>query len=398
MHDTDTERQSEPTGRRGAAGRRASAGRVRRQQRCGAGPATGPGTCGGAGTGTRAGTGPRTCGESGSGTRTAASVCGVARCLGCGAGARKRGESGAACRPRCRRVAVERGTPGKRRRVTGGRRRGAHHGRATGFGAVVRQRGRGRDFIASAPASPTVTGVEVGAFAGGPEFRTPPALLPLTGTATYRGLVHGFYTAEIGTDGNDAGGGRISTGGGWYCCRLAIGSGNPGSTLAGEFEGSAAFEIRSDSIGSGRPLLQPVVSGYLWPGRFSGVSKDGATGKVTHLTDESMGSGSLFLDGSGLASDFSIDRGTGAVRGETIVFGNLFMHPGRRLPAGSVSGDNAIVERRGAWTAQVNSVLDADGHPRAVAGAIGIEGRTAGNSRHAFIGGFVLPPTGCRGC
>ena len=93
---------------------------------------------------------------------------------------------------------------------------------------------RGRDFIASAPTRPTVTGVEIGAFADGPEFRAAPVSLPLTGTATYRGPARGWYSAEIGSDGNAPG------------RRLAFGSGNPGSTLAGEFEGTASFEIRYD--------------------------------------------------------------------------------------------------------------------------------------------------------
>ena len=231
---------------------------------------------------------------------------------------------------------------------------------------------RGRDFIASAPgSSPTVTAVEIGAFADGPEFRTPPVSLPLVGTATYRGPAHGWYSAEIGSDGNDPG------------RRLAIGSGNPGSTLAGEFVGTAQFEIRYHAIGpAGRPLRDPLISGYLWPGRFSGVSKDGSTGAVTNLTDETI-DGSLLAGGSGTAALFSIDRDTGLFSSEKIEFGNV------------VEG---IVDRRGRWDGRVSSVLNANGHTRSIAGTFGIEGRTEGNTWHAFVGAFVLPLTGCRGC
>ena len=381
---------------RGAVGRRgASAGRLRRQ-------------CGGTGAGTRTGT----C----AGARTAASVRGVARYLGCGAGAGRRGESGAACRCRRRRVAAEReghrasasASPadGGAVRITVGlpasglsfdsaggavfdvepnlatvgrvivNRADDDAGRWSTFGWWMAA--RGRDFMASALASPTVTGVEVSAFADEPEFRTPPVSLPLTGTATYRGPMHGFYKAEIGTD---------------------EGGYTPGSTLPGEFSGTAQFAIRYDTIGSGRPLLSPTTSSYLWPGgAFSGVLKDGSTGRV-----EDRERGWERLDRVHVRPQ----RPQSLVR-DRPRHGRIPSRDGNGVrpwrwrvgePARSrVPSRGRDGKQRGEIAGRVSSVLDAKGHPRSIAGTWGVEGRTRSNSRHAFVGAFVLPLTGCRGC
>ena len=229
---------------------------------------------------------------------------------------------------------------------------------------------RGRDFIASAPASPAVASVEVGAFADGPEFRTPPASLPRTGTGTYRGPTRGFYTAEIGTDGGD----------------LAR-----GSTVAGEFEGRLVVTVRYNVAQSGLPL----VSGYLWPGGISGVLKDGRTGQVTKVAElGTVGSivpFNVFTFGTGgLVRWFTMDRDTGVFHQTSGTeydprIGGFLNRPGL------VSNNKSIVEYNSEITGRVSSVLDDKGHPRSMAGTWGFEGRTAGNSRHAFVGGFVVP-------
>ena len=249
---------------------------------------------------------------------------------------------------------------------------------------------RGRDFIASAPTSPTVTGVEIGAFADGPEFRTPPASLPVIGKAVYSGSAHGFYASEIGTDGNDP---RWSTGGG-LCCRYShIGFGSPGSTFVGEFTGRAQFTIRYDSLG--RSYTNPVIGGLVDRVRVSGVATDGATGRKTELAiGQSLYNDTaiLSLGRNGFTRDFSIDRRTGQFHSEIIdIYGLTHIRS-----SGTYSEHrSALVEERGEWAGQVSSMLRADGHPRSIAGTFGVEGRTAGNTRHVFIGAFVLPLTGC---
>ena len=54
----------------------------------------------------------------------------------------------------------------------------------------------GRNLLSSAP---TVTGIEMGAFVDGPEYRSPPESLPVRGTAHYEGSARGFVALEYGT-------------------------------------------------------------------------------------------------------------------------------------------------------------------------------------------------------
>ena len=54
----------------------------------------------------------------------------------------------------------------------------------------------GRNLLSAAP---TVTGVEMGALVDGPAYRSPPARLPVTGTARYEGSAKGFVALEYGT-------------------------------------------------------------------------------------------------------------------------------------------------------------------------------------------------------
>ena len=54
----------------------------------------------------------------------------------------------------------------------------------------------GRNLLSAAP---TVTGVEMGAFVDGPAYRSPPARLPVMGTARYEGSAKGFVALEYGT-------------------------------------------------------------------------------------------------------------------------------------------------------------------------------------------------------
>ena len=54
----------------------------------------------------------------------------------------------------------------------------------------------GRNLLSAAPAA---TGAEMGAFVDGPAYRSPPARLPVTGTARYEGSAKGFVALEYGT-------------------------------------------------------------------------------------------------------------------------------------------------------------------------------------------------------
>ena len=54
----------------------------------------------------------------------------------------------------------------------------------------------GRNLLSSAP---TVTGIEMGAFIDGPEYRSLPDRLPVRGTARYEGAANGFLVLEYGT-------------------------------------------------------------------------------------------------------------------------------------------------------------------------------------------------------
>lgn len=54
----------------------------------------------------------------------------------------------------------------------------------------------GRNLLSSAP---TVTGIEMGAFYDGPQYRSPPDRLPVRGTARYEGSANGFVALEYGT-------------------------------------------------------------------------------------------------------------------------------------------------------------------------------------------------------
>ena len=229
---------------------------------------------------------------------------------------------------------------------------------------------RGRDFIASAPTPLAVTSVEVGAFADGPEFRTPPASLPRTGRANYGGSTRGFYTAEIGTDG-----GNLAS----------------GSTVAGEFHGSLVVTVHYNIAQSGVPL----VSGFLRPGGISGVLKDGRTGQVSNLAElGTIGSivpfGTFTFGTGGLVRWSTMDPDTGIFHQTSGTEFDAGVGVFRNRP-GLVSDNKSIVEYNSEITGRVSSVLNDKGHPRSMAGTWGFEGRTAGNSRHAFVGGFVVP-------
>ena len=212
---------------------------------------------------------------------------------------------------------------------------------------------RGRDFMRAAARLPTLEGVEILAFADGPEFRRSPANLPVTGSATYRGSALGAYLAEYGTDSSD---------------QTHIGQlREPGrrETFAGEFE--AGMSLTMDyATGTVRGEIG-VGTG---PNAYGNITASGVFTSPSETTRVDDSLVPLIID---FTSEFNPYNGRFA------------SNDVRVRGSGSTW---RIVEQEGQWSGQVSSILTATGQPRSGIGTFGVDATTAGDTRHVFVGAF----------
>ena len=182
------------------------------------------------------------------------------------------------------------------------------------------------------------TGVEVGAFADGPELSLEaPASLPGMGTASYYGPAGGAYAVVHGTDS----------------------AGPAASAEVGEF--SSTVELTADFAAN-------TISGCVgcrYGVALIGVLYDTDEGTDVYFADSGY---TLHLDSIGLNSSDGTFEG-GRMRLD---------HP-----------DISITSTRGAWGGQFSNIADGAGDPRLVAGTFGAEATSAGGGEGAFIGSFV---------
>ena len=210
---------------------------------------------------------------------------------------------------------------------------------------------RGRDFMRAAARLPTLEGVEILAFADGPEFRRSPANLPVTGSATYRGSAHGVYMAEYGTDSSD---------------QTHIGHlREPGrrDMFAGEFE--AGMSLTMDyATGTVRGGI-----GYPMGGNYGNIY---ASGVFTNPSETTRVEYSLVPLSINFTSEFDPNNGRFASNDVRVIG----------------ESTSRVVKQEGQWSGQVSSILTAAGEPRSAIGTFGVDATTAGDTRHVFVGAF----------
>ena len=176
-----------------------------------------------------------------------------------------------------------------------------------------------------------ITSAEAGAFMDGPELRGTPEM-PVTGSASYRGIAAGLYASRYGTDG------------------LGI---PQGTHELGEFDGTAALtaDFGAGTI-SGRITNINAAGVIVYPNGTSNTFNN-ATDYQVRLAPTQIGS-----------------NGTFSGAGVTV------WHP-------SIS-----ISSQGSWGGRFSTVDDAAGDPRLAAGTFGGSGTTPGGSVASFVGGF----------
>lgn len=183
------------------------------------------------------------------------------------------------------------------------------------------------------------TGVQLGAFADGPELslESPPSL-PAGGTASYYGPANGAYAVLHGTGEG----------------------GTPGTTESGEFYSTVELtaDFAANSIGGCVGCRDGVA--------LFGSVHDADTGESTDVMFEDSGY-QLHLDPTNWNS-----HGT-------------FLGQQMRLEHSVIS----ITSTAGAWGGQFSNIPDSAGDPRLLAGTFGAGATSAGGSEGAFLGSFV---------
>ena len=181
------------------------------------------------------------------------------------------------------------------------------------------------------------TGVEVGAFADGPELSSSsPPSLPAMGTASYNGPAGGAYAVVHGTDS----------------------AGPPDSAEVGEF--IATVELTANF--ADYTIFGCVGCNY--PVALIGVLYDTDEGTDVYFADSGY---TLRLDSVGLNSDGTFEGGRMRLEHQVI----------------------SITSATGMWGGRFSSIADSAGDPRLVAGTFGAEATSAGGSKGAFLGSFV---------
>jgi len=182
-----------------------------------------------------------------------------------------------------------------------------------------------------------VDSVEIGAFSDGPEISATPDL-PVTGTATYRGLADGLYTARVGTDSDE----------------FAEGSHQLG-TFVGDIGLAADFGARSIS---GRV---DNISVYFFsvPPDYNGEDELEAYSEEPSSYVLDLGMASFDSDGNFVGTGVSLT------------------HPGVDFTT------------TGSWGGRFSTEDDGDGNPRLVAGTLGGSAATPGETTTSFVGKFL---------
>ena len=180
----------------------------------------------------------------------------------------------------------------------------------------------------------TITDLELGAFADGPEFRTRPSL-PTVGTAQFNGLAGGVYVSKYGTDGSLP----------------------DGTTEMGGYVGNVTLNAN---------FVNSQISGLINNIQLSSINRvvDGTVqaGPVTQSTEYQV-----HLDSPNIRQD-------GTFSGD----GVRITHPS--LVIGTTTGK---------WGGRFSDRSDSAGNPRAVAGTHAGTARTAGGSEGTFLGAFL---------
>lgn len=176
-----------------------------------------------------------------------------------------------------------------------------------------------------------ITAAEAGAFMDGPEIRGTPSL-PVTGTASYRGIAAGFYASQYGTD---------------------IPTVPSGSREVGEFDGVAA-------------LTTDFGARTIW-GRISNIR---ASGVIAYPNGTA--------EGFNVTTDYQVQLAPAQVgsNGTFTSSGVTVSHP------------LVSISSRGAWGGRFSTIDDSAGNPRLVAGTVGASGSAPGGSTASFVGGF----------
>ena len=180
-----------------------------------------------------------------------------------------------------------------------------------------------------------ITGVEVGAFVDGPELRGTPTI-PVSDSATYRGIAGGMYVAKYGTD-------------------LATTIIPRNSIEAGDFSGDVSLTANFASSG---------ISGLVNNIRLTGVTAT-PSGRITTFVNLPSAY-EVLLPSVTINSD-------GSFEGSNV----RLTHP--QIP---------IVQTGGSWGGKFSTVDDTAGNPRLVAGTLGGTATTSGGSEGTFLGAF----------
>ncbi len=194
-------------------------------------------------------------------------------------------------------------------------------------------------------ATPTVTGVEMGAFVDGTAIRSQPDL-PDDGTATYVGSAGGFYVAQYGS------------------ALANIEEVAPGSTEIGEFEAPASLTAN---------FADNTISGCIGCDGdtvLTGVVKDSATGSLESFSENTkyqlqLGAAQIRPDGTFRVNDLTLS--------------NTDLH----------RAGVEVTEQRGSWGGKLWNVRNIPGTPRLVAGTLGSRFRFGDGTRGAFAGAFA---------
>lgn len=198
----------------------------------------------------------------------------------------------------------------------------------------------GRNLLSSAP---TVTSVDMGAFVDGPELRSHPTTLPVTGTARYEGYAGGLFAAHYGN---------------------GFGNVAPGTAAFGAFEAVATLtaDFADNSI-SGCVGCKGDMS-------VSGVFTDGGTGQTRSFTDV-PDDAQIRLGEAQIAQD-----GTFRVRDVT-----YFSPTAARLGIG-------VARQGGTWGGKFSNLSVETGEPSLAAGTFGGEVTFSDGSQSAWVGAF----------
>ena len=198
----------------------------------------------------------------------------------------------------------------------------------------------GRNLLSSAP---TVTSIDMGAFVDGPELRSHPTTLPVTGTARYEGYAGGFYAARYGNGFSNVASGTE-----------AFGAFDAVATLTADF---------ADNSISGCVGCKGDMS-------VSGVFTDGGTGQIRSFSDV-PDDAQIRLGEAQIAQD-----GTFRVRDVT-----YFSPTAARLGIG-------VARQEGTWGGKFSNLSVETGEPSLAAGTFGGEVTLSDGSRSAYVGAF----------